>query len=160
MSWVFIKIFYPIEFVSKLYTLLLAGCLTYLILIHFKNIHPRQRVHRDLMAVSENTVLGGGILWNDLWKMSTSITGHLPCLKDISPRLSKLLCIEFYAAVFHHHLCFKKLLTNVRSMNSIQPDLDTEIVYFFKWKMILATGDHSPQEPFTASDTLIFKELF
>lgn len=36
MSYGGIKIFHLLEFTSKLYILLLAGCLTYLILIHFE----------------------------------------------------------------------------------------------------------------------------
>lgn len=65
-----------------------------------KSTHPKQNVHSDVTAGSENTVLGGGILWNDLWKMSASTTSHLPHLKAISPSLSKLLCVEVLCCCF------------------------------------------------------------
>lgn len=65
-----------------------------------QNTCPRQNVHSDAMAVSENALLGGGILWNDLWKMSPSITRYLPRLKDISPSLSELLCVEVFMLLF------------------------------------------------------------
>lgn len=100
MSYGFIKICHLVKSMSKLYTLLLTGCLTYLVLIHFKNTYPRQNVHSDAMTVSENTMLGGGFLWNDLWKMSASITSHLLRLEDISPSLSELLCVEIFMLLF------------------------------------------------------------
>lgn len=50
---------------------------------------------------------------------------------------SFVLSWKFYAAVFHHYLYLKKLLTNLRSMDSSQPALDTKIVYFFKWQLYL-----------------------
>lgn len=77
-----------------------------------KNTHPRQNVHSDVMAVSENTMLEGGILWNDLWKMSASITSHLPYLKDISPCLSRQLCVvlEVLCCCFPSSSVFKKIV--------------------------------------------------
>lgn len=75
-----------------------------------KNTHSRQNFHSDVMSVSENTMLGGGILWNDPWKMSASITSHLPYLKDISPSLSKLLCVEVLCCCFPSSSIFFKIV--------------------------------------------------
>lgn len=126
-----------------------------------KNTHPRQNVHSDVMAVSENTTLGGGILWNDLWKMPASITSHLPYLQDISPSLSKRLCavLEVLCCCFPSSSIFFKIVDKFKKYEFNSASLGHWNSLFFQMTVIPATGKALPQQLFTARDILILKEL-